>query len=1610
MQDLLDLGYRVDTAPIKRAEQDLDKFGRANRRVTGEIDDLGEKSERTGKQLDGFARQLKQVVSVYAAFAALRAITRIADEYTKFTAQLKLATDSQEQFTAAYSDVVAIARSSQSDIGGLGTLYARITNATREMGLAQSDVAKISETVALSLRVSGATAAESASAMLQLSQAFGSGVLRGEEFNAVNEAAPGLMRALAESIGAPVGALREMASNGELTSDVLARAFKDDELLARLREQAKEVQTVSSAVVALKNELTIFIGELDKTTGASKGLAQAIGGLAEFIGENQDGIITFFGTMSSGAVIGGLGLAAANIGKVTVAVEALSIAALAAAKNPVVLAIFGLASLATAAAYAEQQTANIEKTLTAQTKIAELSAKIAASEKFIAESRQAGGNRLAGIAEQTNLNKLYDEYNALILENAGLERDYQTEWYADKTKQTALQKTFSDAAYEGIMLEFEAKEKLEKLNKDGNKEQEKALREYLVRMKELAGATKDVEDERAKQVKTEAATTDELRDQVKAVREQIAQFNKSERETRELERANLDFAESVIEMRKAIAGMSGGNAQLIAEYDEQLQKIRDLKVEQDALYELQDTDKYRQAAEALEAANREIADTFKDDLLDSIKSAFLQGGSFGEAFARGLKAELIEAFLDPALGDAIARAKGGDFGSLGNIISGASTAGAAGGVLGALLSSGNQLASKLVSITGATGQTSAAMLQIGNNLSKIAPYAGSIAALIQGDIKGAAGAALGTYIGNILLPGIGGAVGGFLGGLVGGGGKISATSLGAQFGQDLTNTLQDSFLSSVASLGGTAANVIFGAGGNTGRQGQNPNFTLGASFGGRSIFGSAQTAEGQADGLFLSGEIALNEKNLTEQVARAVFAGLQQSEFAQNIEDVISGINAATANFEELNAALTDAQLLAQINKAFADVEGALGTLSGASRDTVVDLLALVGGLDGLMAGSNAFYQAFYTEQERAADQLNAVTQAFANFGEPLPRTRLELRQLVDGLDLQNEADRRLYATILQLTPALDELLPAFDNVSGAVDNLTISLLGLAQQITSEAQKAIESQIDLSRKAADQARDAARSYFNLRDSLTGVGAGLLGTLIGPQAQFGQLFAKAITGDISALSGLGGAAQAEAQRIRNTASDPVAYMRQTLLLKQQIDQAAAVADVLGAGADYQAQLFDVQTAALEVIRDQLEAGNLTADLLTEQIGVLQNIGTLIANSAQLTVTATQNAAGQTVGALIDTSGNVVAKLNNDTVLQIQALQNQTNANAQQNNALGQQVTSGFSNSLTGQTATLGNLTQQQIRELQGLDDTQTENLGIAEIISRATEGSETLLLAVLGKLSQQDSSGLAIVDALQDGNDKISGYLFRLVNIAEKQEAEQIRLETIANLNKEAQAAKAQITQAQTIRSQTTGDLAKLQQQAYGLASQFGVFLNEKAGAVQLSNTAKFGVNSQTGLYQQLFGQISFGNGGNPQAFKSEFYKPGGLFDQIQAEAAQLAQAAQLLNPANQQLAGLRQQIIDLGGVPEFANGGIVNSATLAMIGEGRYNEAVVPLPDGSSIPVQMMGKDNKELVAEMRALRNEVQMLRRETQQVAVNTGRTERMIDDVTQGGTEIRTVVVTP
>ncbi|NIA00934.1 tape measure protein, partial [Massilia sp. CCM 8734] len=264
-------------ADIARLQRDMDSA----RRVVGDAT----------TSISRAADMAKAALAGIAAGVGLSQLVQMSDAYAKFTAQLRLASTSAREYAAAYADVKRIATTSQQGLAETGVLYARIANGTRELGTSQKQVAAITEVVNMSLKVSGASASESASAQLQLSQAFASGTLRGEEFNAVNEAAPRLMKALADGMGLPVGALKKMAEEGKITSNVMATVLPD--ALEKVRKETAQVQTISGAFTVLKNNLMEMVGVQANASGAVAGLTGAIG----LLSSNLAGVAWAMSTM-----------------------------------------------------------------------------------------------------------------------------------------------------------------------------------------------------------------------------------------------------------------------------------------------------------------------------------------------------------------------------------------------------------------------------------------------------------------------------------------------------------------------------------------------------------------------------------------------------------------------------------------------------------------------------------------------------------------------------------------------------------------------------------------------------------------------------------------------------------------------------------------------------------------------------------------------------------------------------------------------------------------------------------------------------------------------------------------------------------------------------------------------------------------------------------------------------------------------------------------------------------------------------------------------------------------------------------------------------------------
>ena len=154
------------------------------------------------------------------------------------------------------------------------------------MGKSQDDSIRLTETVNKALVVSGATAQEASASMLQLSQAFNSGKLQGDEFRSVSENMPVVIDAIAKVTGKTTAEIKKMSSEGKITATVLYDAFTY--MQKTIDEKfARTIPTVSQSLTVLKNNAIEFFGEANKNMGVTKTLSELI--LA--LGNNLDKMV-----------------------------------------------------------------------------------------------------------------------------------------------------------------------------------------------------------------------------------------------------------------------------------------------------------------------------------------------------------------------------------------------------------------------------------------------------------------------------------------------------------------------------------------------------------------------------------------------------------------------------------------------------------------------------------------------------------------------------------------------------------------------------------------------------------------------------------------------------------------------------------------------------------------------------------------------------------------------------------------------------------------------------------------------------------------------------------------------------------------------------------------------------------------------------------------------------------------------------------------------------------------------------------------------------------------------------------------------------------------------
>ena len=245
------------------------------------------------------------------AFATGHLIS-LADEWSSVNARLKQASQSSDEFSSSQKVLMDISQRTGTAFSDNAALFARSAASMREYGYSAGDVLKVTEAISTGLKISGASTAEAGSVITQFSQALAQGVLRGEEFNSVNESGDRIVRALAAGMGVARKDLKAMADDGKLTADKVVPALISQ--LGVLRDEyAAMPETVSDGITKVENAFMAWVGGANEASGATKTLSGVLNGVAG----NIDNVATAAGALVAVGVARYFGNMAAGVGKAT---------------------------------------------------------------------------------------------------------------------------------------------------------------------------------------------------------------------------------------------------------------------------------------------------------------------------------------------------------------------------------------------------------------------------------------------------------------------------------------------------------------------------------------------------------------------------------------------------------------------------------------------------------------------------------------------------------------------------------------------------------------------------------------------------------------------------------------------------------------------------------------------------------------------------------------------------------------------------------------------------------------------------------------------------------------------------------------------------------------------------------------------------------------------------------------------------------------------------------------------------------------------------------------------------------------------------------------------
>lgn len=225
-------------------------------------------SEATGSITKGSVRANKSLLTlrnvglagvIAGTIKLAKSTIELVDTYSLLDSQIRLVIDDGNSLEKVQRLLLETSNETRLSFQATTKLYTRLDRATQQLFLTDEQVIKATNTLNKAIIISGASATEASAALTQLSQGLASGVLRGEELNSILEQTPRIAQLIADGLGKTIGALRQLGSQGKLTTEVIIDAL-NSQTDAIDKEFAKiEVTSAQTWTVLTNNAESYFV-------------------------------------------------------------------------------------------------------------------------------------------------------------------------------------------------------------------------------------------------------------------------------------------------------------------------------------------------------------------------------------------------------------------------------------------------------------------------------------------------------------------------------------------------------------------------------------------------------------------------------------------------------------------------------------------------------------------------------------------------------------------------------------------------------------------------------------------------------------------------------------------------------------------------------------------------------------------------------------------------------------------------------------------------------------------------------------------------------------------------------------------------------------------------------------------------------------------------------------------------------------------------------------------------------------------------------------------------------------------------------------------------------